>query len=313
MNYIILSIIVPCYNEEENISIFYKEACNTLEIIGKKNSILGEFIFVDDGSRDKTRDILNNLNKEDKRVHYISFSRNFGKEAAIFAGLSKSKGNYVAIMDADLQDPPSLILEMFEAVSSGGYDCARAKRVTRKGENIMKSFFAKSFYKVMSKIADVRIEDGARDFSLMNRKYVEAVLKLSERIRFSKGIFNWVGFKTKYFGYENIERSKGDTKWSLIKLFLYALDGIIAFSSKPLIISSVFSCLLFIIALFLTSFIIVRKLLFGDPVNGWASTMCVILLCGSIQLLTIGILGQYLARVYTEVKGRPLYIVKEEE
>jgi hypothetical protein len=216
-------------------------------------------------------------------------------------------------MDADLQDPPSLILEMFEAVSSGGYDCARAKRVTRKGENIMKSFFAKSFYKVMSKIADVRIEDGARDFSLMNRKYVEAVLKLSERIRFSKGIFSWVGFKTKYFGYENIERSKGDTKWSLIKLFLYALDGIIAFSSKPLIISSVFSCLLFIIALFLTSFIIVRKLLFGDPVNGWASTMCVILLCGSIQLLTIGILGQYLARVYTEVKGRPLYIVKEEE
>jgi glycosyltransferase involved in cell wall biosynthesis len=313
MNHIILSIIVPCYNEEENISIFYKEACNTLEIIGKKNSILGEFIFVDDGSGDKTRDILNNLNKEDKRVHYISFSRNFGKEAAIFAGLSKSKGDYVAIMDADLQDPPSLILEMFEAVSSGSYDCARAKRVTRKGENIMKNFFAKLFYKLMSKIADVRIEDGARDFSLMNRKYVEAVLKLSERIRFSKGIFSWVGFKTKYFGYENIERSKGDTKWSLIKLFLYALDGIIAFSSKPLIISSVFSCLLFIITLFLTCFIIVRKLLFGDPVDGWASTMCVILLCGSIQLLTIGILGQYLARVYSEVKGRPLYIVKEEE
>ena len=306
MKHFILSIIVPCYNEEENISIFYKESCNTLEIIGKKNGILGEFIFVDDGSGDKTRDILDNQIKRTKE--YITYHFR-----AILAGLEKSKGDYVAIMDADLQDPPSLILEMFEAVSSGSYDCARSKRVTRKGENIMKSFFAKSFYKLMSKIADVRIEDGARDFALMNRKYVEAVLKLSERIRFSKGIFSWVGFKTKHFEYENIERSKGDTKWSLMKLFLYALDGIIAFSSKPLIISSVFSCLLFIIALFLTSFIIVRKLFFGDPVNGWASTMCVILLCGSIQLLTIGILGQYLARIYSEVKSRPLYIVREEE
>jgi glycosyltransferase involved in cell wall biosynthesis len=304
---LLISIVVPCYNEEATIPLFYSEARKLYSLID--NDL--ELIFVDDGSKDKTLEILRQLADQDSRLHYISFSRNFGKEAAILAGLKAAQGEYVVIIDVDGQDPVSFIPKMFEAVASGEYDCAGARRVNRIGEPLIRSFFARSFYKLMKNITDIEVVDGARDFRLMNRKYLEALLKLPERNRFSKGIFPWLGFKIKWFEYENIERRTDKTKWSFWKLFLYSLDGIMAFSSKPLAIASVSGILLFVIAFIFIIFIVIRRIVWGDPVDGWASTACIILFCSGIQLFTIGILGQYMAKTYTEVKQRPYFIIRE--
>lgn len=302
-----LSLVVPCFNEEKTIPLFCEEAVKTCELINRRF----EIIFVDDGSGDNTASVVRQLAGRDSRLHYLSFSRNFGKEAAILAGLQAASGEYAATLDADLQDPPSLIPHMLEAVASGEYDCAGSRRVNRLGEPPVRSFFARRFYALMKKITDIEIVDGARDFRLMNRKYLEALLALPERNRFSKGIFPWVGFRTKWFEYENIERAAGVTKWSFWKLFQYSLDGITAFSSKPLAIASVMGIVLFIIALAFIAFIIIRKMVWGDPVGGWASTACIILFCSGIQLFSVGILGQYVAKIYTETKQRPHFIIRE--
>ena len=304
---IYLSLVVPCYNEETAIPLFYDEAIKVCTAIKKQF----ELIFVDDGSNDSTRRILRQIANQDTRIHYISFSRNFGKEAAILAGLQAARGEYIAILDADGQDPPALIPKMLEAVASGEYDCAGSRRVNRTGEPPIRSLFARSFYALMKKITDIEIVDGARDFRLMNRKYLTALLMLPERGRFSKGLLPWLGFKTKWFEYENIERVAGNTKWSFWKLFLYSIDGIIAFSSKPLAIASVLGILLFMAALVFIVVIIIRRIIWGDSVDGWASTVCIILFCSGIQLFTTGILGQYIAKTYTEVKQRPHYIIQE--
>ncbi|GBU22059.1 glycosyl transferase [Fibrobacteres bacterium R8-0-B4] len=304
----LVSLVVPCYNEEEVVSVFHEEAVKALAAIGGRF----ELIFVDDGSNDGTLDVLRRISSASPdSVRYLSFSRNFGKEAAILAGLQAARGEYIVTIDADGQDPPSLIPQMLECVMSGEYDCAATRRVNRVGEPPIRSFFARCFYSIMKKITDIEIVDGARDFRLMNRKYLDALLELSERNRFSKGIFPWIGFKTKWFEYENIERKEGRTKWSFWKLFLYSLDGIIAFSSKPLAVASVFGVLMFIAAVTSIVLIVVRKLVWGDPVSGWASTVCVILFCSGIQLFTIGVLGQYMAKIYTEVKQRPHYVIRE--
>jgi len=302
-----LSLVVPCFNEEAAVPLFYDEAVKVCALINEQF----EIIFVDDGSQDNTLNVLRRLANQDKRVHYISFSRNFGKEAAMLAGLEAARGEYIAILDADGQDPPPLISQMLESVVSGEYDCAAAKRVSRTGEPPVRSLSARFFYALMKKITDIEITSGVRDFRLMNRKYLEAILAMPERNRFSKGIFPWIGFRTKWFEYKNIERAAGKTKWSFWKLFVYSLDGIIAFSSKPLAIASVLGILLFIIAISFIIFIIIRRIVWGDPVGGWASTICIILFCSGIQLFTTGILGQYMAKIYTEVKQRPQYIVRE--
>ncbi|KAA6303527.1 MAG: putative glycosyltransferase CsbB [Candidatus Ordinivivax streblomastigis] len=306
---LLISIILPCYNEELAIKGTYKELSSIMQQMGNDY----EFIFVDDGSKDTTFSMLRELSLQDNCVRYIQFSRNFGKEAALLAGLQRAKGQYIVVMDVDLQDPPSLIPQMFEAVASGEYDCAGTRRITRAGEPPIRSLFARMFYSLMTKFTDIEIVDGARDFRLMSRPYVDAVLSLPERNRFSKGIFPWVGFKTKWFEYENIQRSTGETKWSFGKLFLYSLDGIIAFSSKPMAIASILGILLFLSSLFLIGFIILRKAFWGDPVAGWASTICIILFCSGIQLFTAGILGQYISKIYIEVKKRPYFIIKEEK
>ena len=307
MSNIDISIVVPCFDEETSIPHIYNEINKVLTSINRQF----EIIFIDDGSRDNTLSVLRGLADQDVRAHYISFSRNFGKEAAVLAGLQSAKGDYIVTMDADGQDPPSLIPDMLEAVTCGEFDCAGTRRVNRKGEPVIRSFFARRFYALMKKLSDVEIADGARDFRLMSRKYLNAILELQERNRFSKGIFPWIGFKIKWFEYVNIERKKGETKWSFWKLFLYSLDGIIAFSSKPLAIASFMGVLLFMASILSISFIIIRRLIWGDPVSGWASTVCIILFCSGVQLFTTGILGQYAAKIYTEVKGRPHYIVRE--
>ena len=307
MNNIFLTLVIPCYNEEESIPLFYEEAVNTCTSIAEQF----ELIFVDDGSKDKTLNVLRQIAEKDARVHYISFSRNFGKEAAMLAGLQAAQGQYIVTLDADGQDPLSLIPQMLETVASGEYDCAAARRTNRKGEPLVLSFFAKCFYSLMKKITNMEIVDGARDFRLMSKKYLQALLELQERNRFLKGLYPWVGFKTKWFEYKNIERKKGKTKWSFWKLFFYSLDGIIAFSAKPLAIASVIGILLFLLAILFIIFIIIRRLVWGDPVMGWASTVCIILFCSGIQLFTIGILGQYIAKIHTEVKQRPQYIIRE--
>jgi glycosyltransferase involved in cell wall biosynthesis len=304
-----ISLVIPCFNEEESLPLFYGELTATLAALDTGKSV--EIIFVDDGSKDATLEIMRGLAKKDRRVHYISFSRNFGKEAAMLAGLQAARREYTAILDADGQDPPQLIPDMLEAVVSGEADCAGTRRVTRKGEPPVRSFFARRFYALMAKITDIEIVNGARDFRLMNRQYLDAVLAVAERNRFSKGIFPWVGFETKWFEYENRERATGKTKWSFGKLFLYSLDGIIAFSSKPLAAASVLGILLFIASIAFIVFIIIRRAVWGDPVDGWASTACIILFCSGIQLFTTGILGQYLAKTYTEVKQRPHYVIRE--
>jgi glycosyltransferase involved in cell wall biosynthesis len=302
-----LSIIVPCYNEEKAVSPFFEETIKTFASL----DVQFELIYIDDGSKDDTLKILRELADSDARIQYISLSRNFGKEAATLAGLQAARGEYIVTLDVDGQDPLFLIPEMLKAVVSGECDCAGARRVDRLGEPPVRSFFARRFYKLMKKFSDIDVVDGARDFRLMSRKCLDAFLSLPERNRFSKGILPWIGFKTKWFEYKNIERVSGRTKWSFWKLFLYAFDGMIAFSSKPLAFVSVLGFFLFIVALALIVFIVIRKLTFGDPVDGWASKVCIILLCSGVQLFASGILGQYIAKTYTEVKQRPHFIIKE--
>lgn len=305
-----ISIIVPCYNEEEALPFFYKEICSTAEAFREKKVEM-EFIFVDDGSKDKTLDAIKEYAAHDERVHYISFSRNFGKEAAIYAGLESCTGDYAVLMDADLQDPPALLVEMYTAVKEEGYDSVATRRVTRKGEPVIRSFFARMFYRLMNKMSDVDLVDGARDYRLMKRVMVDAILAMPEYNRFTKGIFGWIGFKTKWMEYENTERVAGETKWSFWKLFKYSLEGITGFSTMPLMVASwlgVFMCVISVIAII---FVIVRQLMFGGSAFGWPSLVCIIVLLGGIQLLCIGILGQYLAKTYLESKNRPIYIAKE--
>lgn len=305
-----LTMVVPAYNEEEALPIFYAEA---LQVEKELPGVEIEYLFIDDGSSDGTLEVLRDLHKKDARVRYVSFSRNFGKEAAIYAGLQNAAGDYVAILDADLQDPPALLPEMLQAIEEEGYDCVGSRRVTRKGEPPIRSFFARMFYHIMKKISNADIVDGARDFQLMNRKVVKAILSMGEYNRFSKGIFGWVGFRKKWLEYENIERSAGETKWSFWKLFLYALDGIVAFSTAPLVIASVMGMVFCLVAFVAIIFIIVRTLIFGDPTSGWPSMVCIIIFIAGIQLLCMGILGQYMAKTYLETKKRPLYLVEETE
>lgn len=306
----LLSIVVPCYNEQKMVSIFYSEIIKIAKQIEDKLDI--ELIFIDDGSKDKTLEEIKGLSQNDVRVKYISFSRNFGKESAIYAGLKKSLGDYIAIMDVDLQDPPNLIIQMYLDIINEGFDCVATRRVTRKGEPPIRSFFARMFYFLINKISKTEIVDGARDFRLMTRQVVDAVLSLNEYNRFSKGIFSWVGFKTKWLEYENVERAAGETKWSFWKLLIYSLDGIIAFSTVPLALSSILGMIICLISTAMIFAIIAKTLIFGDPVAGWPSMICIILLLSGVQMLFIGVLGQYLSKTYLETKHRPLYIVKEE-
>ncbi len=303
----LLSIIVPCYNEEEMIRIFYNEVVKSMSNI----SIKYEIIFIDDGSTDGSLVIIKELAKQDRKVKYVSFSRNFGKESAIYAGLENSKGDYVVLMDADLQDPPALLAEMIERIESGEYDCVATYRLTRNGEPVIRSFFAKMFYKLMHRISKTKIVPGARDFRMMSRRMVGAVISMTEYNRFSKGILSWVGFDTYWISYENKERVKGRSKWKFWELLAYSFDGIVAFSTVPLTISSVVGGLLCIAAGGMMLFYIIKTVIFGDPVDGFPSLISVILFLGGIQLLTIGIIGQYLSKTYLEVKKRPHYIKKE--
>ena len=271
-----------------------------------------ELLFIDDGSKDGTLSVIKELAANHEEIKYISFSRNFGKEAAMYAGLQHAQGDYVVFMDANLQDPPSLLPDMYKAVAEDGYDSAATRRVTRAGEPPIRSFFARIFYRLMNRISHTELVDGARDYRLMSRKFVNALLELSEYNRFSKGLFGWVGFRTKWFAYENVERVAGETKWSFWKLLLYAVDGIVAFSTVPLIASTIFGLLSCLLSFAGILFVIIRKLIVGDPIQGWASTVCIILLMGGIQLLCTGILGQYLAKTYLEAKKRPIYIINEQ-
>lgn len=304
-----ISLVVPCYNEEEVIEIFYKEIQKEKKEFDKVDF---EIIFVNDGSSDNTLNLMRKLSKN-QDVRYISFSRNFGKEAAMYAGLEASTGDYVAIMDADLQDPPALLKEMYEILESGEYDSVATRRVTRKGEPAIRSFFARLYYKIINKISKTEIVDGARDFRLMTRQMVNSVLSLKEYNRFSKGIFSWVGYRTKWLEYENVERAAGTTKWSFFKLFLYSLESIVAFSTVPLSIASIFGILFCFIAFIIILFIVIRTLVYGDPTSGWPSMVCIMFFIGGIQLLCTGIIGQYLSKTYLEVKNRPIYIVAETE
>ena len=307
----LISIIVPCYNEQEAIPHFYQAIVDESDNMRKKYGVGFEYIFVDDGSKDRTLDMLKKYAERDSRVKYISFSRNFGKEAAMYAGLKASKGDYAAIMDADLQDPPYMLSKMYEAVKNEGYDCAATRRVTRKGEPKIRSFFARRFYKIMSKISKSDMADGARDYRLMSRQVIDAICDMEEYNRFSKGIFGWVGFKTKWLEFENAERIAGETKWSFWKLFLYSLDGITAFSTMPLAIASLIGLLFCVIAFVMILVIIVKTLVFGDPVAGYPSLVCIIFLVAGVQMFCIGIVGQYLAKTYLETKKRPIYIIRE--
>ena len=304
-----ISVVVPCYNEEHVLPILKKELNEVFCTL--KSGYSFEVLYIDDGSTDNTLKVIKDFAAEQQEVKYLSFSRNFGKEAAIYAGLQMSTGEYVVIMDADCQDPPSLLPEMLTYVAAGGYASVATRRVTRKGEPPIRSFFARCFYKVMSRLSKIEIVDGARDYRLMTRQFVEALLSLKEYNRFSKGLFGWVGFKTKWLEFENVKRAAGETKWSFWKLFLYSIDGIVAFSTVPLAVSALFGIICCLIAILFIIVIILRTLIWGDPVSGWPSLVCIILLLGGIQLLCIGILGQYIAKSYLEEKKRPIYICRE--
>ena len=304
----LLSIVVSCYNEELAIPLFYKEVKKMIE---KMDYLYFEIVFVDDWSKDKTLEILKKLAKKDKQVKYVSFSRNFGKEAAMYAGLEYSKGDYVTLMDADLQDPPAMLEKMYKYLESGEYDCVATRRVTRKGEPPIRSFFARQFYKIINKLSDIEMVDGARDYRLMRREMVDAIVDMREYNRYSKGLFSFVGFKTKWLEYENVQRVAGETKWSFWKLFIYAIDGITAFSTKPLIMSAILGFLFCLVSFAMIIFIIIKTLVYGDPVNGWPSTACIIFFVSGIQLFCMGIVGQYLSKTYLETKKRPIYIVRD--
>ncbi|MDF2865550.1 MAG: hypothetical protein K0R72_359 [Clostridia bacterium] len=303
-----ISIVVPCYNEEKVLPLFYnelKKVLNTMDYLDY------EIILVNDGSSDATLEMFKVISSKDNKVKYVSFSRNFGKEAAMYAGFKESKGDFITIMDSDLQDPPSLLPEMYRIICEEEYDTVATRRISRKGEPKIRSFFAKKFYKIMNKISNVDIVDGARDYRLMTRQVLDSILEISEYNRFSKGIFGFVGFNTKWLPYENIERVAGKTKWSFWKLFIYSLEGITAFSTTPLVISSIIGILFCLISIIVIIAIIFRTLMYGDPTGGWPSTICIIMFVSGVQLLSIGIIGQYLSKTYLEVKNRPLFIIKE--
>lgn len=306
----VLSIIVPCYNEEESVADFYAELMKNEAFFAEKQLEI-EILYIDDGSRDHTAAEVKKLRERDERVRLISFSRNFGKEAGMYAGLEKSRGDYVVLMDVDLQDPPALLPEMYSYMEQG-YDSVATRRVSRKGEPPIRSLFARMFYRLMKHISKTEIMDGARDYRLMTRQMVSAILQMREYNRFTKGIYGWVGFQTKWLEYENVERAKGETKWNFWKLLIYSLEGITAFSTVPLSIASIMGVLFCVLAFALIIFIIVRTSIFGDPVSGWPSLVCIISLISGVQLFCMGIIGQYLAKTYLEVKRRPIYIVKEE-
>lgn len=305
-----ISVIVSCYNEEKTVPIFYEE----MEKVSKDfENVEFEYIFVNDGSKDNTLQEIKELNKNDSKVRYISFSRNFGKEAAMFAGLEAATGDYITLMDADLQDPPKLLKEMYSYIKNEGYDCVATKRTTRKGEPIIRSFFSRIFYKLIDKVTDFKMVDGARDYRLFTKQVKEAIVSMKEYNRYSKGLFSFVGFETKWISYENVERVAGETKWSFWKLFKYALEGITAFSTAPLALASIMGMLFCIVAGLLIIAIIIKTLVFGDPTSGWPSMVCIMVFMGGIQLLSLGIIGQYLSKTYLEVKNRPLYFIKETE
>ena len=305
-----ISVVVPCYNEEEALPIFYKEMVS----VSKKMKMVDfEFIFVNDGSKDNTLNIIKKLRKKDKRVKYIDFSRNFGKESAMFAGLENATGDFITLMDADLQDPPEMLIKMYNIITEEGYDSVGTRRVTRKGEPPIRSFFARMFYKIINKISKVEMVDGARDYRLMTRQMVDAIISLKEYNRYSKGLFSFVGFNTKWLEYENVERVAGETKWSFWKLFIYAIDGICAFSTVPLVISTIIGFIFCVISFIMIMVIILKTLIFGDPVGGWPSLVCIILMLSGVQLFFMGIIGEYLAKTYLETKARPIYIVKSKE
>lgn len=306
----LLSVIVPCYNEEENVGDFYAELMKNQEFFLSKDIEL-EILFIDDGSKDGTVGKIKELKQKDDRVRMISFSRNFGKEAAMYAGLEKSAGDYVVIMDVDLQDPPALLPQMYAYIEEG-YESVATRRVTRKGEPPIRSFFARCFYRLMKRISKTEIMDGARDYRMMNRQMVDAILQMQEYNRFTKGIYGWVGFQTKWLEYENVERVKGETKWNFWKLLVYSVEGITAFSTAPLMFASFMGVLFCVLAFAMIVFTIIRKIVFGDPVSGWPSLVCIISLVSGVQLFCLGILGQYLSKTYMEVKRRPIYLVKEE-
>lgn len=302
-----ISLIIPCYNEEEAVPIFHREATRVLSEINCDY----ELIFVNDGSKDKTLEVLRETAETDSHTVYLSFSRNFGKEAAMYAGFCNVSGDYVAVLDADMQDPPALLPKMLEILETGDYDSVATCRSSRTGEPPVRSWFAKKFYRLINKVSDTEIVDGARDFRLMKREMADAVVAMSEYNRFSKGIFGWVGFRTFWLPYENVERVAGKTKWNFWKLFKYAVDGIISFSQAPLKIASWFGIFMTFFSFLMMLFIIVRKLIMDDPVAGWASTICVIIFIGGIQLFCLGIMGQYIAKTYMESKRRPHYIISE--
>ena len=306
-----LSIVVPCFNEEPNITDFYEEILKVAPAMEEQGAAF-TLTFVDDGSTDGTAEAVRTLHARDGRVHLLRFSRNFGKEAAIYAGLEKSEGEVVVVMDCDLQDPPSLLPEMLRLILEEGYDSVGTRRVTRKGEPPIRSFFARRFYRLINRMSHTEIVDGARDYRMMTRQFVDAVLEVKEYNRFSKGIFSWVGFNNKWLEYENVERRKGETKWSFRKLFVYAIEGIVAFTTAPLAFASVFGVVCCIVALLFLLIIFVRALVLGDPTPGWPSMVCIILLVSGVQMFCIGIVGQYLSKTYLEVKKRPIYLLREE-
>lgn len=305
-----LSVIVSCYNEEEALQLFYEEMN---KVANKMKELEFEYIFVNDGSKDKTLDIIKDFARKDKRVRFISFSRNFGKEAAMYAGLKYSEGDYVTLMDADLQDPPSLLPEMYRLIKEENYDSVGTRRVNRKGEPPIRSFFARMFYKIINKMSDIEMVDGARDYRLMTRQVVDSLVSLEEYNRYSKGLFSFVGFKTKWLEYENIERVAGETKWSFWKLFKYAIEGIVSFTVFPLSLSAILGVIVCLISFIGIIVVVSKTLLYGDPVGGWPSMVCILLFTSGVQLLCMGIIGQYLAKMYLETKKRPIYIVKETE
>lgn len=306
-----ISIIVPCYNEEAALTYFFPEIGQVADSMSATKDLTFEFLFIDDGSKDKTLELLREFAAKDDRARYISFSRNFGKEAAIYAGMQNARGDYMVLMDADLQHPPTMVEEMYEALKDGEYDIAAARRVSRKGEPPIRSFFARCFYRLINKISKAEFVDGASDYRMLSRRAVDAILSMPEYNRFSKGIFGWIGFQTKWLPYENVERVAGETKWSFWKLFLYSLEGIVAFSTAPLAIASVMGILFCVAAFAWMAVIIVKTLIWGDPVAGYPTLACLLLLIGGSIQLSLGIIGQYLAKTYLETKGRPIYLVRE--
>ncbi|MDL2233869.1 glycosyltransferase family 2 protein, partial [Ruminococcaceae bacterium OttesenSCG-928-L11] len=307
----LISLIIPCYNEEESLPHLYKELVSISSKMDDRFGVQFEYVFVDDGSRDNTLEQLKELAVQDDRVRYLSFSRNFGKEAAIYAGLQNCRGDYVSPIDADLQHPPSMLIDMYNGIVEEGYDRVAARRTSRDGEPYIRSMFARGFYKLINRISQTKMVDGATDYSMMTRQMVDAILRLEEYNRFTKGLNSWVGFRTKWLPYQNVERAAGTTKWSFWSLFLYSLDGILSFSTAPLAIASISGILLCLLAVIIICVVIIKTLLYGDPVAGFPTLICAVCVIGGIQLFCLGIMGQYISKMYLEVKRRPVYLVRE--